>query len=69
MDIFKMTLPSYLGPALINADFSGLSNDEADNARAIIGKYGWPLDMGDEYIARFNGFVYNVADYTFCKGA
>ena len=69
MGTFKITLPAYLGPALINADFSGLSNDEADNARAIIGKYGWPLDMGDEYIARFNGFVCNVADYTFCKGA
>ena len=52
-----------------NADFSGLSNDEADNARAIIGKYGWPLDMGDEYIAQFIGFVCRAADYTFCKGA
>lgn len=33
MGTFKITLPAYLGPALINADFSGLSNEDADNAR------------------------------------
>jgi hypothetical protein len=56
--------PAYLASALVNNDFSGLTECEEKEARAFIAEYGVPLMAGEEeFIEWYNGKLTLLVDY------
>jgi hypothetical protein len=55
--------PAYLASALINNDFSGLTECEENEARAFIAEYGVPVMAGEEFTEWYNGKLTLLVDY------
>ena len=65
MTATQETAPARWAPYLINGDDTGI--DTADRAAAhqwLCAVGGAVVDCGDTYIARFNGLIDEVTDYT-----
>lgn len=67
IQFYTETLPAHFASALINNDCSGYTKEEVDIIEQIMHGKRDPVDVSDSYIGRYNGFVCEVADYTFIK--
>lgn len=68
---FTVTMPAYWASAIINHDYSGLEKSDRAELNNFLANYtpclsfADCLDVGDEYIGKFDGKLCNVADYTY----
>uniref|UniRef100_E6QMZ2 Uncharacterized protein n=1 Tax=mine drainage metagenome TaxID=410659 RepID=E6QMZ2_9ZZZZ len=66
-EVVHVDAPVAWASALVNRDWSGLSDDEKGRAREWLSaqEMGEPVSVGEPFIGRFDGLVTEMATYAF----
>lgn len=66
-EVVHVDAPASWASALVNREWSGLSDDEMGRAREWLSaqEMGEPVSVGEPFIGRFDGLVTEMATYAF----